>query len=129
MDDIDSKIGNAFNVKSDQLKSKSQNAMRATSRIPKVRSEKEMIDFNQRYGSLSNYVSHKKDIEKKLKNKKLNYNHELKTRKKQQEERNLMMNTRKDHIKKEWSARMKELNLGLSRKYDIGKEIEMEMKN
>lgn len=81
LDDIDHKISNAFNMKSDQLKSKSLNAMRATSRIPKVRSEKEMIDFNQRYGSLNNYVSHKKDIEKKLKNKKLNYNHELRTKK------------------------------------------------
>lgn len=39
-----------------------------------------------------------------------------------------MMNTRKNHIQKEWTARMKELNLGLSRKHDIGKEIEMHMK-
>lgn len=40
--------------------------MRATSRINKVRSEKELLDFNNKYGSLNNYVSRKREIEKKL---------------------------------------------------------------
>ena len=49
------------------MKSKSLNAMRATSRLNNVRSEKEQIDFSIKYGSLNKYVSRKRDIEKKMK--------------------------------------------------------------
>ena len=52
------------------MKKIAQNAKNTISRIYKVRSEKELIDYNNRYGSLNKYVSRKREVEKKLKAKK-----------------------------------------------------------
>ena len=102
--------------------------MRATSRLNNVRSEKEQIDYNMRYGSLNKYVSRKREIEKKMRAKRKE-DFEMKEHlKEKQQEKAVMMHGRRTAIKNQWSARMKELNLGLSRKHDIGKDLQQEMK-
>ena len=109
------------------MKKISQNAKNTISRIYKVRSEKELIDFNNRYGSLNKYVSRKREVEKKLKAKKKDAQEMKDHLAEKQKEKAVLMHGRRTALKNQWSARMRELNQGLKHKFDIGKDREIEM--
>ena len=109
------------------MKKISQNAKNTISRIYKVRSEKELIDYNNRYGSLNKYVSRKREVEKKLKAKKKDAQEMKDHLAEKQKEKAVLMHGRRTALKNQWSARMRELNQGLKHKFDIGKDREIEM--
>ena len=99
LDNIDHKISAAFKVKEEQMKSKSLNAMRATSRLVNVRSEKEQIDWNNKYGSLNKYVTRKREVEKKMKAKRKDVLEMKDHLKEKQVEKAVMMHGRRTAIK------------------------------
>lgn len=129
LEEIDKKISNCIRLKEEEMRKISQNAKNTIARISKVRSEKELIDFNNRYGSLNKYVSRKREIEKKLKAKKKDAQEMKEHLAEKQKEKAIMMLGRQTALKNQWSARMRELNQGLKQKFDNDRKRELEMQN